>query len=81
MSCLRLLSKNLSFKMQDIWLKTKQALDSKNISFEDILEVTKRCNLNCCHCYNVKDNAELSFSQIKEIAGQLREAGCLFYAF
>jgi MoaA/NifB/PqqE/SkfB family radical SAM enzyme len=43
-----------------------------------MLEVSRRCNIACVHCYNVKDRAHLSLKQIDMIFGQLRDAGCLF---
>lgn len=62
----------------DVWQETKKILKAKNIPLEVILEVTRRCNLKCCHCYNVKDNRELTTVQVKDVIDQLREAGCLF---
>jgi radical SAM protein with 4Fe4S-binding SPASM domain len=64
--------------MQDIWQETDRIIKERNIPMDIVLELTRRCNLRCCHCYNIKDNVELKFSQVKEIVGQLREAGCLF---
>lgn len=31
------------------------------------IDITKRCNENCIHCYNTEGNSELNVSQIKEI--------------
>jgi radical SAM protein with 4Fe4S-binding SPASM domain len=64
--------------MHDIWQELKGIIKKRHIPIEFVLELTRRCNLRCCHCYNIKDNAELSFDQIKEITRQLRKAGCLF---
>ncbi|MFH1678951.1 MAG: radical SAM protein, partial [Candidatus Omnitrophota bacterium] len=64
--------------MSDIWAKVDAIIKGKHIPIEIVLELTRHCNLRCCHCYNVKDNRELGFSQIKEITRQLRKAGCLF---
>ncbi len=64
--------------MKTIWDRIKQDLKEKAIPLNVVIELTRVCNINCCHCYNRKDNAELSFSQIKEIAVQLRQAGALF---
>jgi len=61
-----------------IWEKTDAALKSKHIPINVILELTRRCNLRCLHCYNIKDDAHLSFDQVQIIFQQLREAGCLF---
>jgi radical SAM protein with 4Fe4S-binding SPASM domain len=62
----------------DIWQEVQDTIKKDFIPTDIILELTRRCNLRCIHCYNTKDQAELSLSQIKEIAGQLREAGTLF---
>ncbi|MBU1044152.1 MAG: radical SAM protein [Candidatus Omnitrophica bacterium] len=64
--------------MQTIWSKVKADLKQKAIPIDVVLELTRKCNLSCCHCYNFKDNAELSFVQVKDIARQLRQAGTLF---
>ena len=43
------------------------------------LMITGKCNLNCLHCFNAKDNAplntELSFEQIVDILNQARDIG------
>ena len=43
------------------------------------LMITGKCNLNCLHCFNAKDNAplnsELSFEQIIDILNQARDIG------
>ena len=43
------------------------------------LMITGKCNLNCLHCFNAKDNAplnsELSFEQILNILDQARDIG------
>ena len=43
------------------------------------LMITGKCNLNCLHCFNAKDNAplnsELSFAQILSILDQANEIG------
>ena len=66
--------------MKNIWDKVKQDLKQKTIPIDIVLELTRKCNVSCCHCYNLKDDAELSFNQVKEIATQLRAAGTLFIA-
>lgn len=64
--------------MNTIWDKVKADLKEKSIPISVIIELTRNCNVSCCHCYNLKDNAEISFTQIKDIARQLRQAGTLF---
>lgn len=43
------------------------------------LMITGKCNLNCLHCFNAKDNAplntELSYEQILDILDQARDIG------
>jgi len=44
-----------------------------------LFQITNRCNLDCIHCYQVRDEErELSFEEIARILGELREAGTLF---
>lgn len=64
--------------MEDVWQETNRTIKERSIPIDMIIELTQRCNLNCCHCYNVKNRSQLDFAQIKEILKQLREAGCLF---
>lgn len=44
------------------------------------LEITRRCNLICRHCYQVKsDNrAEMTMPRILGLIDELRQAGCLY---
>jgi len=63
--------------MRNIWQETKEDLEKNYTPFSIVLELTRVCNLNCIHCYNIKDKAELSFAQIKKIASSLRKAGTL----
>ncbi len=45
------------------------------------LEITKRCNLRCCYCYNDSEpnkNEELSLDKIKEIFMKLSKHGVVF---
>ena len=45
-------------------------------------DLTYRCNLNCVHCYVVReDRPELSTSEIKNILDQLAKAGTLYLTF
>jgi len=64
--------------MEDIWQETDLVLKNNNIPISIVFELTRRCNLSCLHCYNTKDDAELTLNQIKDIALNLRQAGCLF---
>jgi radical SAM protein with 4Fe4S-binding SPASM domain len=64
--------------MENLWDKVRKNLEEKTIPIDVVLELTRTCNLDCCHCYNIKDSSRLSFEQIKEISAQLRKAGTLF---
>jgi len=45
-------------------------------------DLTYQCNLNCVHCYVVKeDRPELSTSEIRDILDQLAKAGTLYLTF
>jgi radical SAM protein with 4Fe4S-binding SPASM domain len=64
--------------MTDIWATVKQTLQERHIPFEIALGLTRRCNLSCCHCYNIKDDTQMTPAQVRNIARQLRRAGTLF---
>ena len=54
---------------------------SKNCILLNVLfELTYKCNLDCCHCYTVKDKErrEFSFEEIKDILDQLASVGTLY---
>ncbi len=61
-----------------IWKEVDDFVKSNYIPLHMMLEVSRRCNINCVHCYNIKDKAHLSYKQIDDIFKQLREAGTLF---
>ncbi len=42
-----------------------------------LLELTKRCNLRCCHCYVAGDRAELPTDRWVGLIGELADEGCL----
>ena len=48
-----------------------------------LLELTRKCNLKCRHCYLIKDNSgdEMSKAMIFSLIDELRLAGCLFITF
>lgn len=54
--------------------------DKELIPFTALLEVTRKCNLHCEHCYRVEDKSrhEMAGSKISSLIGELRDAGCLF---
>ncbi len=61
-----------------IWKEVDDFVKKQNIPIHMMLEVSRRCNINCIHCYNIKDRSHLSLEQLNSIMAQLREAGCLF---
>lgn len=54
-----------------------------NIPYAVIFELTRKCNLNCRHCYAVpqNDRSELSLDEIKLAINQLQKLGTLFITF
>ena len=63
------------------WSKLKEY---DNLYFPKInLMITGKCNLNCLHCFNAKDNAplnsELSFEKILDILDQAKEIGAMAF--
>ena len=56
--------------------------EQKNIPLTCLVELTRRCNQKCCHCYITGPSGrEMSTSEIKHILFQLSSAGCLFLTF
>src|SRR5579862_1095727 len=57
---------------------TEKAL-AKNIPLGVQLDVTYRCNERCVHCYlDHDDHGEMTTAEIKDLLGQLAEAGVFF---
>jgi radical SAM protein with 4Fe4S-binding SPASM domain len=56
---------------------------AKKIPFKCIWEITRKCNLNCQHCYQDKAalKRELTFGEIKKILKILKKEGTLFLTF
>ena len=56
----------------------------QRMPYSGALELTYRCNLNCCHCYcnlpssHKKATEELKLEEIKNILDQITDAGCLW---
>ncbi len=54
------------------------------IPFMGTLELTYRCNLNCCHCYcnlpvsDPKRHEELKLNEIKRVIDEIVDSGCLW---
>lgn len=63
------------------YLKIIKKTADKKIPFKCIWEITRKCNLNCLHCFQDKTlskEEELTFSQIKEVLNILKREGTLF---
>ena len=62
---------------------SKNVLDLR-VPFSGSLELTRRCNLGCVHCYDRAEagedpsSLELSAERWKELIGEIKEAGCLY---
>jgi radical SAM protein with 4Fe4S-binding SPASM domain len=55
---------------------------TKNIPFSVHLELTRKCNLKCLHCYATQENRkELSTKEIKNLIDELRAMGTLYITF
>lgn len=68
----------------DFFTSVEDAAIERRIPYTGALELTYRCNLNCCHCYcnlGANDNRrddELSTKEIKRILGEAADAGCFW---
>lgn len=59
----------------ELWSKATKA----RIPIKVGLEITDKCNLNCCHCYLTGgSHSVISLSEAKSILDQIAEASCLF---
>src|SRR3989338_8545276 len=63
--------------------KIRHHTNLHNIPYSVVLELTRKCNLNCQHCYAAPERGrrELSFDDIKHLIDELRELGALFVTF
>src|SRR3990172_2707114 len=63
--------------------KISQLVTEKYIPYTVTLELTRKCNLNCQHCYAAPERGrrELTFDDTKHIIDELRELGTLFILF
>jgi radical SAM protein with 4Fe4S-binding SPASM domain len=62
--------------------KILQKCLEQNVPLFPYIELTRRCNLNCVHCYLLKDqikkSEELTFAEIEKLLKDLRRLGALF---
>jgi radical SAM protein with 4Fe4S-binding SPASM domain len=63
-------------------------LDVRRIPLNGTVEITRRCPLNCIHCYNnlpmndvTARNVELSFAEHCRILDEMVDAGCLWLLY
>jgi radical SAM protein with 4Fe4S-binding SPASM domain len=54
--------------------------DKSLTPFSVIMELTRRCNLQCKHCYRIEDanRSEMSIARIFKLIKELYKSGCLF---
>src|SRR5271167_2314982 len=69
-------------------LGVHQRTSSKRVPMEVSIEVTRRCPLECRHCYNnlpmadrAARNRELSLDEYRRLLDQLADAGCFWILF
>ena len=69
-------------------LGVHERLSGKRVPFGGAIEITRRCNNRCVHCYNnllINDqavrNSELSYDEHCRILDEITAAGCLWLLF
>jgi len=69
--------------MSKILLKIKKKLEKKRIPVNVTFEVTKKCNLDCLHCYVDHDDTarELNIEKQKRIIDELYDLGVVYITF
>ena len=65
-------------QMTGVWKEVDEFVKDRYIPIHMMVEVSRKCNINCNHCYNIKDKAHLTIENIDHIFAQLRQAGTLF---
>jgi radical SAM protein with 4Fe4S-binding SPASM domain len=77
-----------SISYRDFHTKVRDVWSSKRLPGYGMIEVTRRCPLNCVHCYNNlplrdEENArrELTTAEHIRIIDELAEAGCLWLTY
>ena len=73
---------------EDWSLELHQRVLSQRTPISGSIELTKRCNLRCVHCYNnlplgdhEARNSELTFEEHCQIIDEITEAGCLWLLY
>jgi radical SAM protein with 4Fe4S-binding SPASM domain len=57
--------------------RLRRAATNRAVLVEVLLELTKRCNLHCQHCYVTQGPSELSTSQVLRLLDQAADLGCM----
>jgi len=77
-----------SISYRDFHTKVRDVWSSKRLPVHGMIEVTRRCPLNCVHCYNnlpLRDDEnarrELSTAEHIRIIDEIAEAGCLWLTY
>jgi MoaA/NifB/PqqE/SkfB family radical SAM enzyme len=71
-------------RYSDFFTSVESAAIERRIPYTGALELTYRCNLNCCHCYcnlglnDKRKSDELTAREIKRIIDEAVDAGCLW---
>ncbi|MFA7115123.1 MAG: radical SAM protein [Candidatus Omnitrophota bacterium] len=72
-----------SKKSDDFYRDLYRLANNKRFPLKVLFEITYKCNFNCVHCYNVKNNKrkEIKTDEVKQILKQLARAGCFHVGF
>jgi len=73
---------------QSAYLRLGRKVAEQRIPFNGSIELTRRCNFNCVHCYlgeeknsSTNNNKELDAGQWQRIIDEIVDAGCLYLLF
>ncbi len=71
--------------MSNILSRVEKYLYKKRVPFSVIMEITKKCNLDCVHCYVDHSNSELNVENIvdfqKKVISQINDMGVFSISF
>lgn len=77
-------SQTIFFNNREHIERLNRKIEDERIPFSGSIDLTRRCNLHCIHCYLAESasrpvgSRELSTQQIRSIIDEITEAGCLF---
>ena len=66
------------------WIdRFNHAVVARRVPVSGMIELTRRCNLKCVHCYlgegeDRSGRGEMSTAQVLDVIDQITEAGCLY---